>query len=161
MEKYNKLTILETFSVNHKRRAKCLCDCGNKHEAGYWDIKNGNTKSCGCKRKDVNVKHGHSRQICGITTRTYRSWQHMKDRCYNESCSRYADYGGRGISVCDEWINSFEAFLRDMGEAPHGLQIDRIDNDGNYCKENCRWATAKENSNNRRKAKRTRWDVAV
>ncbi len=84
----------------------------------------------------------------------YRSWQHMKERCYNKNSKRYADWGGRGIKVCESWLESFENFLNDMGKKPsqekYKYSIDRIDNDGDYTKENCRWATAKQQNTNKR-----------
>lgn len=80
-------------------------------------------------------------------TKIYRTWASMKERCNNPNYQYYHRYGGRGIIVCDQW-NVFENFYKDMGDKPEGLQLDRIDNDGNYCKENCKWSTPKENSNN-------------
>jgi len=83
-------------------------------------------------------------------TSIYDAWRGMRYRCTNRNHKYYADYGGRGITVCDEWLHSFENFYRDMGDKPKGLSLDRIDNDKGYCKENCRWSTAKEQTNNKR-----------
>jgi hypothetical protein len=83
-------------------------------------------------------------------TKEYRTWRHMIERCYNINNPRYKDYGGRGIIVCEEWRKSFSCFLKDMGEQKEGMSIDRIDNDGNYCPENCKWSTNKEQHQNLR-----------
>ena len=90
-------------------------------------------------------------------TRTYKSWQAMKSRCTLPSCAGYEYYGGRGISVCKEWLESFDKFLTDMGERPEGCTLDRVDVNGNYEPSNCRWATARKQSNNRRNNKRIQY----
>lgn len=148
--RFGRLVIVAT-APNSKwraRRYECLCDCGNRKTVGLSELKSGHTKSCGCIANELMSKnmstHGHSK------TPTYRTWIGMKSRCQNTNYGRFNDYGGRGITVCERW-QSFELFLADMGERPQGMELDRIDNDGNYTKENCRWVSSKENGRNTRK----------
>jgi hypothetical protein len=139
---------------------ECECECGNTVYARTGSLTNGNNKSCGCYKTDLltefSISHGHASR--GSATRTYNIWCSMKSRCSTESGPDYHLYGARGIFVCDEWKTSFENFLRDMGEVPEGKSIDRIDNDKGYCKENCRWATATEQANNRRNNRRIEFE---
>lgn len=118
----------------------------------------GHTRSCGClQRRESSERfktHGHKSD--GKRSKTYVVWMNLKARCNNPSARLYSRYGGRGIGYAQEW-ESFEAFLRDMGEAPLSLTIDRIDSDGDYSKSNCRWATWKEQSNNRSNVKLYEW----
>ena len=160
-DKFNYLTAIEEAesfkspSGSIYRRFFFRCDCGNLCLMTIHNVTRGTTKSCGCHSykvsQKISIKHGHSGRVSnnGKVTRTYKSWTHMRDRCLNSNCKAYSNYGGRGITICDEWIK-YENFLQDMGEVPEGHSLDRIDVNGNYCKENCRWADDITQSRNRR-----------
>lgn len=148
--KFGMFTIIDFESrENLKTKWKCLCDCGNIFIVDGGNIHNGHTKSCGCLRKEVTSKrlstHRRSR------TSEYRIWGAMKDRCYNPNTKNYSDYGCRGIKICDRWKYSFENFIEDIGFKPtKNHSIDRINNDLDYSKENCKWSTKKKQNNNKR-----------
>lgn len=136
-----------------KQFCVCQCDCGGFVACSLNDLVANKMKSCGCWRVHIAVTMGHKNLRHGqVKTRLYDLWHGMKLRCHTKSTPSYPSYGGRGIRVCDEWNESFEAY-RDWALAngfADGLQIDRINNDGNYEPDNCRWVTCQVNQNNRR-----------
>jgi hypothetical protein len=135
---------------------ECTCDCGTFIKATRNNLKALDVKSCGCKSLEMMSPETH-----GMTdTPTYNTWISMKARCLKPDYSEYHLYGGRGITVCTRWVNSFEDFLEDMGERPKGMTLDRINPDGNYEKLNCHWADASYQSFNQRVSKRNTSGVA-
>lgn len=136
---------------------ECICDCGNK--CFVWGNKltrknHSAKRSCGCLQKEKHNPHGDSGTIL------FHKWTGMKDRCYNKNAKQYKSYGGRGISVCKEWKENFYAFREWALKSGYkdGLSIDRIDVNGNYCPDNCRWITMQEQQKNKRNVKKITWN---
>ena len=132
------------------RRFECLCECGVIKSVGLSDLRSGHTRSCGCLRRELtrrnHLTHGLSK------TPEFKIWTGMKKRCNKPDEENYHNYGGRGIAVCDRWLNSFSAFIEDMGPRPTSEHsIERENNNGNYCPENCVWATWKDQMRNTRR----------
>lgn len=136
-----------------KRCYLCKCDCGNETVIRLENLRSGHTQSCGCymvdQIKKANTTHGHHR--ARRFTRTYAAWVDMLTRCTNPARNAYIDYGGRGITVCNRWAESFENFLADMGECPKGKTLERVDVNGDYDYRNCIWADRETQANNTRR----------
>lgn len=143
--RFGKLIVIERLGSNKRGEKlwKCLCDCGNTTIATTGSLNSGRKRSCRCGERK---KYG--RKVIG--TSTYNSYHAMKHRCLLPKDPGYKNYGARGITVCQRWLDSFANFLEDMGERPEGTTLDRINNNLGYFKENCRWATRKDQRRNSR-----------
>ena len=148
--KFGRLTAL--YREGLRRRWVCRCDCGVITSTATSDLTSGNSRSCGCLKKDLFLARSTTHGDGNSRNRTYRAWQHALSRCRNPGVSSYANYGGRGIAVCDRWLR-YENFKEDMGVCPDGLWLDRVDNNRGYEPGNCRWASLTEQARNKRTTK--------
>lgn len=140
----NKYTFLTVLGYVGKGKWHCKCKCGNFKIVSTAKLNNGHVKSCGCLAKTNAVKHN------AVDTKEYITWSNIKARCTNSNNNSYSNYGGRGITICNRWSESFKNFYEDMGNCPKSFSIERIDNNKGYNKSNCIWASPKTQSMNRR-----------
>lgn len=154
--KFGLLSVIKFIEKrNGRMRWLCKCDCGATRDVASSGLVTGSSRSCGSRKHSIGrTSHGFS------GTPTYNSWSHLRSRCKNKNNKKFKSYGARGISVCKRW-DRFENFLEDMGPKPPGKTIDRIDNNGDYTANNCRWATPSEQAQNQRTTQLKDFEVSM
>jgi hypothetical protein len=156
-QRFGQLVAIEYIKSSKRSKWLCVCDCGKETNVITDNLTRGHTTSCGCIRPKALLKAVTKHEMCH--TKVYHAWNAMRSRCINENNSKYPIYGGRGIKVCDRWVDSFENFYEDMGEPPTPKHsIDRIDVNGNYEPSNCKWSTQKEQCNNQRRCRKIEYN---
>jgi hypothetical protein len=153
--RFGKLIVTGRSACIHKEKIAvwiCTCDCGNVVHVGGRYLRSGNNRSCGCQRQESITRHGETLKKGS----NYKRWSGMKQRCNNKNCHAWADYGGRGIGILPEWNTSTGYTMyndwieNNLGPCPDGYTLDRIDNNGDYCPDNLRWASPSQQRNNQR-----------
>lgn len=154
--RFGRLTVIGRSPRKGSSWWVCRCDCGNESVTTSTNLRTGKSRSCGCLRREVTTARStkHGLMAAGMKGPTYHSWSNMIRRCTNPDHPRYADWGGRGITVCARW-RDYPNFLADMGEKPPGTTLGRIDNDGGYEPDNCRWETHQQQARNQRSTRLT------
>lgn len=161
-DRFGRLVVTsDRVKVGDHYKLGVVCDCKVEKLVSKYSLLNGLTKSCGCMHREATAKLGEANLKHGKTeSPAYSAWSSMRQRCKNKNDKDYKRYGGRGIEVCVEW-EEFENFYIDMGDPPKGMSLDRADNSKNYSKDNCRWATPKQQANNRRSSRKLEYRGAT
>lgn len=160
-QRFERLTVIKKSHVDNDNFTvwECKCDCGNTHFARAYPLKKGSIKSCGCLNNELRSQRVKTHGLSQLPI--YKVWKAMKSRCFRKTDKRFSRYGGRGISICDEWLNNPESFIKWSNENGYreGLTIDRKDNNGNYSPDNCRFLTIAKNNRNSSNTHLTESDI--